>query len=62
MEPPEFTVIGHEVERHDGPAKVAGTARYVPNLRMQGMLHAAYVHGQRPHARLVAVDAEAARQ
>jgi CO/xanthine dehydrogenase Mo-binding subunit len=62
MTPPEFTVIGHEVERHDGPAKVAGAARYVPNLRMQGMLHAAYVHGQRPHARLLGIDAEAARQ
>ncbi|MFI5268124.1 MAG: xanthine dehydrogenase family protein molybdopterin-binding subunit [Chloroflexota bacterium] len=61
-DPPEFTVIGHEVKRHDGPAKVAGTARYVPNISMQGMLHAAYVHGDRPHARLLRVDAEHARQ
>jgi CO/xanthine dehydrogenase Mo-binding subunit len=59
-DPPEFTVIGHEVERHDGPAKVAGTARYVPNISMHGMLHAAYVHGDRPHARLLRVDAEQA--
>ncbi|HEY8695776.1 MAG TPA: molybdopterin cofactor-binding domain-containing protein, partial [Chloroflexota bacterium] len=61
-DPPEFTVIGHEVERHDGPAKVAGTARYVPNISMQGMLWAAYVHGDRPHARLLRVDAQQARQ
>lgn len=61
VEPPEFTVIGHEVARHDGPAKVAGTARYVPNIRMQGMLHAVYVHGQRPHAQLGAIDADEAR-
>jgi len=60
-EPPEFTVIGHEVERHDGPAKVAGTARYVPNISMQGMVHAAYVHGARAHARLTRVDAGQAR-
>jgi CO/xanthine dehydrogenase Mo-binding subunit len=55
-EPAEFTVIGQDVERHDGPAKVAGTARYVPNISMQGMLHAAYTHGTRAHARLAGVD------
>jgi CO/xanthine dehydrogenase Mo-binding subunit len=61
-EPPEFTVIGHEIERIDGPAKVAGTARYVPNISLPGMLHAVWVHGQRPHARLTRVDVSAARQ
>jgi CO/xanthine dehydrogenase Mo-binding subunit len=59
---PEFTVIGHEVERLDGPAKVAGTARYVPNISLPGMLHAVWVHGARVHARLIRVDAGEARR
>src|SRR5581483_8862740 len=59
---PEFTVIGREVERHDGPAKVAGTARYVANIKVDGMLHAAFVHGQRPHARILSIDTAEAEQ
>ena len=48
--------IGTSVPRVDGPAKVAGTARYVDDLVLPGMLHGATVRSDVPRGRLRGVD------
>jgi CO/xanthine dehydrogenase Mo-binding subunit len=48
--------------RVEGPLKVTGTARYTADVQMAGMLHLAYARSDRPHARIVSVDVEAARR
>jgi CO/xanthine dehydrogenase Mo-binding subunit len=53
--------IGREVTRVDGRAKVTGTACYGADVPVPGALHAAVVRSPLPHARIVAIDATAAR-
>jgi CO/xanthine dehydrogenase Mo-binding subunit len=48
--------------RVEGPLKVTGSARYTADVRMPGMLHLAYTRSDRPHARILSVDASAAKQ
>ena len=43
--------------RVDGRSKVTGTARYVADIAVPGMLWAAFVGCPYPHARVIAVDA-----
>jgi CO/xanthine dehydrogenase Mo-binding subunit len=47
--------IGESPPRPDGFAKVTGTARYVDDLSLPGMLHGATVRSPHPHARIVAI-------
>ena len=54
-------VIGERVIRADGPEKVNGEAKYTADLTMTGMLHARFVYAGRARARLLGVDAAAAR-
>jgi len=46
--------------RNDAEAKVTGRARYTDDLKIAGMLHAVPVYGDDVHAKIVAVDTEAA--
>src|SRR5574340_911753 len=48
--------LGTSVPRVDGPAKVAGSARYVDDLVLPGMLHGATVRSDVARARLLGVD------
>ncbi len=54
--------IGSSPPRADGLAKVTGTALYTRHLRVPGMLFAALVRSDRPHARILAIQSEAARR
>jgi CO/xanthine dehydrogenase Mo-binding subunit len=56
-----FRVVGRSVRRLDVVEKVTGRARYVTDLELPGMLHAKLLRSPHPHARVVRVDAEAAR-
>ncbi|MEZ5341877.1 MAG: molybdopterin cofactor-binding domain-containing protein [Acidimicrobiales bacterium] len=47
--------------RADGPDKVTGTGRYVADLTLTGMLHAKFKYAGISHARIVAIDTDAAR-
>lgn len=47
--------------RVEGREKVTGAARYAADIVREGMLHAAFAGSPYPHARVVAVDAAAAR-
>jgi CO/xanthine dehydrogenase Mo-binding subunit len=57
----ELRTVGRAVPRVDGTAKVSGATRFTGDLRVPGTLHAALVRGTLPHARIVRVDAAAAR-
>lgn len=47
--------------RIEGTEKVTGRARYAADVRRDGMLHAAILRSPFPHARIVSIDAGAAR-
>src|SRR5436305_10107167 len=53
--------IGARLRRPDGPAKLTGEARYAADLSLPGMLHVRLVLSPYAHARVVAVEAQAAR-
>jgi CO/xanthine dehydrogenase Mo-binding subunit len=46
----------------DGRDRVTGKADYVINMSLPGMLHALVLRSTAPHARIVRIDVEAARQ
>jgi CO/xanthine dehydrogenase Mo-binding subunit/aerobic-type carbon monoxide dehydrogenase small subunit (CoxS/CutS family) len=50
-----------DVPRLDGAAKVRGETRYAADLSRPGMLHARVLRSPYPHARIVSIDARAAR-
>src|SRR5262245_9250377 len=50
-----------EFVRPDGREKVTGTGRYTADLTFTGEAHAAFRYADHPHARIVRVDATAAR-
>jgi CO/xanthine dehydrogenase Mo-binding subunit len=53
--------IGESVPRRDGVAKVTGAARFTSDLVVPGMAHATLVRSPYAHARIVSIDATAAR-
>ncbi len=53
--PPMLRVIGQNLPRADGVAKVTGSARYVDDIRPEGCLYGATVRSARAHARVTAV-------
>ncbi len=55
-------LIGASLPRPDAVGKVTGGARYPGDLVQPGMLHLQVVFAGRPHARIVRIDAEAARR
>ncbi len=55
-------VVGKDVPRTDALPKVTGAAQYVADIHMPGMLHAAILRSPHPHARILAIDTNAARK
>jgi xanthine dehydrogenase YagR molybdenum-binding subunit len=53
-------VIGKPVSRQDGRAKVTGAVRFTVDVKLPGLLHARILRSGLPHARVRAIDAEAA--
>ncbi len=56
------TLIGAAIPRPDAVDKVRGEARYADDLAFPGMLYAAVVRSPHPHARVVNIRADDARQ
>jgi carbon-monoxide dehydrogenase large subunit len=54
--------IGRSVPRPNAKRLLAGRGRYVTDIVLPRMLHAAFVRSPYAHARIVAVDAQAARK
>jgi aerobic carbon-monoxide dehydrogenase large subunit len=54
--------FGASVKRKEDPALLAGKGRFVDDVRLPGTLHAAFVRSPHPHAKILAVRADAARK
>ncbi len=55
-------IFGTRVRRIEDPALLTGRAQFVDDIRLPGMLHAAFVRSPHAHAELGAVDVSAARR
>jgi carbon-monoxide dehydrogenase large subunit len=53
-------LIGAHVKRLEDPHLVTGQGRYLDDMRLPGLLHAAFVRSPHAHARLAGVDASPA--
>ena len=53
--------IGQPVTRFEDPRLLRGEGRYINDLVLPRMAHLAYVRSPHPHARIVSIDAAAAR-
>ncbi|OHD74183.1 MAG: hypothetical protein A2V99_14070 [Spirochaetes bacterium RBG_16_67_19] len=59
--PDEPAPFGRPVPRVDALGKVSGELKFAEDLRFPGLLHAAVLRGEHPHARIVELDPAAAR-
>ncbi len=55
-------LIGKRVVRNEDPRLLTGHAQFVDDVRLPGMLHAAFLRSEYAHARLLKVDVSKARQ
>src|ERR1700687_3837178 len=54
-------VIGAPVRRKEDPRLLSGHGTYVDDIVLPGMLHAAFVRSSSARARILSIDADAAR-
>lgn len=54
------SVLGGVVRRREDPALIQGSGLYTDDVRMTGMLHAAFVRSPYAHARIMSVDSSEA--
>ena len=54
-------MFGQKINRVEDPALLRGEGRYLDDIHLSGMLHAAFVRSPYAHARITGVDAAAAR-
>jgi nicotinate dehydrogenase subunit B len=59
--PADYRIVGQSINRTDLPAKLAGRASYVHDMRLPGMIFARVVRPPRDGAKLTALDDTAAR-
>src|SRR3984885_12930151 len=53
---------GASIKRSEDPRILTGAGRYVDDVKLPGMLHAAFVRSPMAHARVLSVDVSAARE
>ncbi|PYN96078.1 MAG: xanthine dehydrogenase, partial [Candidatus Rokuibacteriota bacterium] len=53
--------FGAAVKRREDPRFLRGEARYVDDVKLSGMLHAAFLRSPHAHARIASINADAAR-
>lgn len=56
------TILNHNIERVDGPAKVTGAAKYTYDVRVPGMLHGRILMSPHASAEIVSIDTSAAER
>ncbi len=54
-------LVGARVHRVEDPRILRGQARYVPDIALPRMLHVSFLRSPHAHARILRIDAEAAR-
>ena len=55
------TLIGKRIPKMDAPEKASGKTRYIHDIDLPGQLHAKILRSARVHARIVRIDATAAK-
>ena len=53
--------VGQAIKRREDDRLLTGRGRFVDDIRVPGALHAAFVRSPHAHARVTAIDADAAR-
>src|SRR5689334_21711825 len=53
---------GASIKRSEDPRILTGAGRYVDDIKLPGMLHAAFVRSPLAHARVLSIDVSAARE
>jgi len=56
------TGIGARIPRRELKRLLSGQGRYVDDIKLPRMLHACFVRSPHPHARILSIDTEAAKQ
>src|SRR5947199_8937126 len=56
------THVGRPLRRKEDPRLITGRARYVDDISLPGTLWAAFVRSPEAHAKIVSIDASAARE
>ncbi len=54
--------FGASVPRREDPRLLRGEGRFVDDIKLPGMLHAAFVRSPHAHARIIAIRPDAARR
>src|SRR5438270_690898 len=54
--------VGQAIRRKEDPRLITGRARYVDDISLPGTLWAAFVRSPEAHAKIVSIDASAAKQ
>src|ERR671926_90114 len=54
--------FGASVRRREDPALLTGGGQYVDDIKLPGMLHAAFLRSPHAHARIARIDPERARR
>jgi xanthine dehydrogenase molybdopterin-binding subunit B len=57
-----FSIVGQSVPRVDGAAKVTGSAKYVADLTIPGMLEGKFLRSPYAHARIRSIDSAEAKR
>jgi len=57
-----FSVIGKNIPRQDGKAKVMGQAQFADDLKLPGMLYGKILRSTVPHAKIVKIDTSKAKK
>jgi len=55
-------LVGERIKRREDPRLIRGLATYTDDLKLHGMLHAAFVRSDYPAGRIVRIDATRARE
>ena len=58
---PPRSLIGQRITKIDAPEKASGRTRYIHDIELPGLLHAAILRSARVHARILRIDTAAAR-
>src|SRR5437660_9154284 len=58
----KHTLLNHRLTRVDAPLKVSGVARYTYDMQLPGMLYGRVLRSPYAHARVLKIDASAARR
>jgi CO/xanthine dehydrogenase Mo-binding subunit len=58
----EFKYVGKNIARPDAAAKVTGRVQFINDLRLPGLLHAAFLRPEYAHARIVSIDTSEAEK